>query len=91
MKKKFKKVHFSKELFLSDMEKRRGASETLLSIFDGHYDWADWLDGIDLTGKITGPLIKERDMEIYETHMFNPQNKEWAKIYLEKRWLVWEE
>jgi hypothetical protein len=88
---KNKSIIFRKQIFLEDMIKRRGPSDTLLSELDGHYDWTNWLDGVELKGKINGPVVKESDSEIYETVMFNPYEKKWEKIYLERRWLEWEE
>jgi hypothetical protein len=86
-----KTIIFRKEIFINDMAKRRGPGETLLSELDGHYDWTNWLDGVNLAGKITGPVLRDGESIIYETVMFNPNEKKWEKIYLERRWLEWEE
>jgi len=86
-----KEIIFKKELFIKDMEKRRGAGETLFSEFDGRYEWANWLDGVNLFGKITGPIWKEKDSEVYQTTVYNPNKKQWETTYVEKRWLEWDD
>jgi hypothetical protein len=84
-----KEIFFRKELFIKDMEKRRGTGETLLSELNGTYDWVNWLNGVNLFGRITGPMFKEKDSELYQTILFNPNKKQWETMYVEKRWLQW--